>query len=352
MKNLTFFLAFLVFGLPAAYTQIPQAIKYQAVARGMEGNSLNNQDISVKISILTGIGEVIYSEIHHVSTNEFGLFTLEIGQPDEVLLGDFSTIQWGTADHFLKLEMDENGGEDYRFLGISQFLSVPYASISNSLILSDANGNKYQVMVDTSGNLFTTPVETGWQCGMPFMDQRDGRAYPTVQIGDRCWMAENLNYYTDNSYCYQDNPSYCDEYGRLYDWFTAITICPAGWHLPSETEIELLEGEADSQYPPGDPIWNNSGWRGFDAGKNLKSTSGWNNGNGVDLYGFGFLPGGKRLNTGGYSGRLSAGYIWSADETNATISWYHTLYNNHDDAYKGTSVKETGMSVRCIKDSD
>jgi uncharacterized protein (TIGR02145 family) len=187
---------------------------------------------------------------------------------------------------------------------------------------------------------------------MPFVDERDGQTYKTVQIGPgQCWMAENLNYVTGNSYCYQNDTSYCSSYGRLYDWATALSACPSGWHLPSETEIEFLEGEADSQYPPGDPVWNTGGWRGFDAGKNLKSANGWNNnGNGTDLYGFGFLPGGKYVASGSFAGRLISGYIWSADEINASSARFHTLYWDHDDTYKGTNPKETGMSVRCIKD--
>ena len=73
----------------------------------------------------------------------------------------------------------------------------------------------------------------------------------------------------------------------LYNWPAAIIECPIGWHLPTDDEFKILEGTVDSQYPVGDPIWNNTGARGYDAGLNLKSTSGWYyNGNGADLYGF------------------------------------------------------------------
>ncbi|MCP4091302.1 MAG: hypothetical protein GY746_16150, partial [Gammaproteobacteria bacterium] len=143
---------------------------------------------------------------------------------------------------------------------------------------------------------FTT---TGaWACGEPFMDERDSREYATVQIGNPncCWMAENLRYSDSGSgdfWCYNDHYSNCENYGVLYGWTTAVWVCPDGWHLPANNEWKYLEGTVDSQYPVGDHEWDKFDYRGFDAGKKLKSASGWtNNGNGTDLYGFGALPGG------------------------------------------------------------
>lgn len=92
-------------------------------------------------------------------------------------------------------------------------------------------------------------------CGNLMIDERDGRQYKTIQIGQQCWMAQNLNYAMVGSRCYLEKDENCTEYGRLYNWeqavgqWTDITIqgiCPAGWHLPNNGEWELLRTTANN----------------------------------------------------------------------------------------------------------
>ena len=164
-------------------------------------------------------------------------------------------------------------------------------------------------------------------------DLRDGQVYKTVTIGNQIWMAENLNYKTDSSFCYNDSAEYCAKYGRLYVWTAAMDACPSGWHLPDLAEWKTLLAAVG-----GDSV----------AGAKLKSTSGWNSdGNGTDDFGFTVLPAG---------GRSSKDFVGEA-----AAFWTSEWYGEYDDyAYgirlytdtivrKFNSRKYIGSSVRCLK---
>ncbi len=195
-------------------------------------------------------------------------------------------------------------------------------------------------------------VKFPWQCGYPITDNRDSQTIGTVEIGEQCWMAENLNYATGDSWCYNYNSVNCDTYGRLYTWDTALVVCPDGWHLPSDGEWKILEGTADSYYPVGSSEWDSTEYRGYDVGINLKSISGWNsNGNGTDLYGFGALPGGGRRSNETFYGQGLSGSWWSATEYSIGYTWCRALAFEHDKSFRdGSSGNTMGHSVRCLLD--
>ena len=202
-------------------------------------------------------------------------------------------------------------------------------------------------------------VNTDKNC---FMDSRDGKTYKTVTIGTQTWMAENLNYETENSYCYNDNASNCSKYGRLYTWVAAMDgvgtwstngkgcdysktcsptypvrgVCPEGWHLPMKKEWNTLFAAVGG---------SSTAW------KMLKSTSGWNSsGNGTDAYSFSALPAGYRNVAGGYNDEGNVADFWSSTEDDGYDAYYMGMYYNGDDAYLDLSYKYFGFSVRCLKD--
>ena len=166
-------------------------------------------------------------------------------------------------------------------------------------------------------------------------DSRDGQTYKTVTIGTQTWMAQNLNYETANSYCYDDNASNCTKYGRLYRWEAATTACPDGWHLPTKAEFETLFTAVGGQST---------------AGKVIKSTSGWKgSGNGTDAFAFSALPAGYRNDYGDYFYEGDNAYFWSSTEDNSKFACNMYLYYDDGNAYM-YNYKYYGFSVRCLKD--
>ncbi len=117
-------LLFLFIGL--AFSQAPQAFKYQAVARNSAGMLLNNSNITVRVGLrdISVTGTIVYQETHAVTTNSFGLINLNIGM-GSVTSGTFTSVNWGLGDKFIEVEIDYGTG--YVSMGISQLLSVPYA---------------------------------------------------------------------------------------------------------------------------------------------------------------------------------------------------------------------------------
>ena len=188
-----------------------------------------------------------------------------------------------------------------------------------------------------------------------FTDERDGQTYKTVKIGDQVWLAENLNFKTENSWCYDDNPEHCEIYGRLYTWYAAVdtNTCPAGWHLPTNDEWKTLEMELGMSQSEADTIDR----RGTDEGGKLKEesvcTSHWKSPNkgATNSSGFTALPGGIRdYSDGAFYDLGTDADFWTATESDASNAWNRNLYYDYAEVDRYYFSKSDGFSVRCVKD--
>jgi hypothetical protein len=122
----------LMFFLNQAFAQVPQGFNYQAVARNSSGTLIQNQALGVELIIHQGSagGTIIYSERQTPTTNQFGLFTISVGQGTFLSGNAFNTINWSTGDYWLEVGLDVAGGTAYVSMGTSQLLTVPYAMYS------------------------------------------------------------------------------------------------------------------------------------------------------------------------------------------------------------------------------
>lgn len=108
--------------------QAPQGFNFQALAKNASNQPVVNGNVGLRLSILDGSasGASVYSETHNASTNDKGVFSVQVGL-GTVVAGQFNNISWASASKFLKIEMDATGGTNYNFMGTQQLMSVPYA---------------------------------------------------------------------------------------------------------------------------------------------------------------------------------------------------------------------------------
>ncbi|MDR3000026.1 MAG: fibrobacter succinogenes major paralogous domain-containing protein [Fibromonadaceae bacterium] len=201
------------------------------------------------------------------------------------------------------------------------------AEIANKLL--DLADSKSMGGAGSSGG--SSGGSRGSSADNTFTDSRDGKKYRTVKIGSLVWMAENLNYRAGNSWCYDNDDFSCRKFGRLYDWETAMKVCPQGWHLPSRSEWSYLVQNA------GDSV----------AGTKLKAKSpSWN---GTDDFGFSALPGGFRYTDGSFDFVGSFGGWWTATESGSN-AFNRNMRSSVEGVFENSNSKALGFSVRCVKD--
>lgn len=344
---------------------------YQAVVRDASGNPIANQEVSMLILIHLDAptGNTVFSESHQLTTNGLGLVNLIVGEGD-LVSGDLN-IDWLADQYFLEVKFDPAGGTNYQLMGNTRILGVPLATSAqvSGGIRSMTEEERDQIESPFAGmqifNLTSHRInyfdgynwfelvgnQLTFTCGDPFTDSRDGKMYSTIQIGQQCWMASNLNYgsmipgsdnQSDNGiaekYCYANDEPNCDTYGGLYQWnemmaYTTTAgiqgICPEDWHLPTNSEWQTLVNASGGM---------------SQAGGNLQQGG---------ASGFNGEMGGFRNNTGGGYPFLNVGqrgYFWTSDMQNTSFgeAWY--IINNQNPIYQQALEVQYGFSVRCVHD--
>ena len=274
----------------------------------------------------------------NVNVGNVGVGTIDPQEKLDVIGKIMSTLGYNT-----------NGND-----GLSDSMNVVTdIDFDNSLL-------QYRTLVFTGGIITWKSGKSGWvdtvdvhldfACGDSLLDVRDGQKYATVLIGTQCWLKENINYETGNSWCYGADPANCATYGRLYDWESVLGACPSGWHLSTDDEWKILEGTVDSSYPVGDSEWDGTGWRGFDVSFHLKSATLWaGTGNGDDSYGFTALPGGQRSTSGNFFNMDAYAFFWTSTESGSN-AWLRMLHSGHNEVSRINDNKAYGFSARCLRD--
>lgn len=173
-------------------------------------------------------------------------------------------------------------------------------------------------------------------------------SFDSVVIGNQVWMAENLNIATPNSWCLYNDPKNCDVYGRLYNWYDALSACPVGWKLPTDDDWKELELYLGADIEELDV----ETWRGKNVGGKLKATSDlWDppNKGATNSSGYNALPGGPRNKFGMYGEFGHNATFWTATEQGEYQAIFRYLGYSRDDIARSDHSKLEGHSVRCLK---
>jgi uncharacterized protein (TIGR02145 family)/prepilin-type N-terminal cleavage/methylation domain-containing protein len=228
--------------------------------------------------------------------------------------------------------------------------------------------------VATREGISNPPSIPVWGCGDLLVDDRDNQTYPTVQIGNQCWMSKGINYnngcssnllgYSDVGACgcYNGITDNCTTYGRLYQWSAAMNgsvvegaqgVCPSGWHVPNSSDWSSLITylSNNSQYWCGGnstyiakALGSNSGWYDDTTSCGAGNVQSNNNASGFNAFPKGYYNGST-----GYREETYSVYFWTSSLYSSTKSYMNYLYCNQTGVIYATTNKGNALYVRCLK---
>ncbi len=237
-----------------------------------------------------------------------------------------------------------------------EMLAVLHNKISRYGIM---NRRKRHLFV---GLLALTFVSAGCSGHREKAVDRDGNSYEAIQTGPMIWTGKNLDvaHYrngepipevqdsaewstlTTGGWCYNGNKQENGKtYGKLYNWYAVNDprgLAPDGWHVATDAEWSALAKLLGGTENTGGALKSAILWKEEGAGADNKS-------------GFDALPGGARRDTDGHfmpPGEYSR--LWSSTESTARSAWCRSLGYFDAALRRGKANKNTGFSVRCVKD--
>jgi uncharacterized protein (TIGR02145 family) len=252
--------------------------------------------------------------------------------------------------------------DQYRYSSKKQFLSLNQAIQKICTQYDSYRGYQnyiyYRNKHDRNDNNDDTATTTQFNCGTDTVEDADGNSYDTVEIGEQCWMASNMNVgavinssssQADNSviekYCYNNDPGNCASLGGLYQWNEAMQyvategargICPTGWHFPSDTDLYVLENYLTDE--GSSCVQERSGGGCSGAGTKLKigGSSGLN------------VPFGGSV-WGAYWDNYY-GFLWSSTQSGGNAFYRGVVNSSWSSVERNTDTKSRPYSIRCLKD--
>ena len=258
---------------------------------------------------------------------------------------------------------------------LSQIDSLSFSQASDSIKIHKNGSVKDKLLIASIDSIiFKQPLQSG-----SYIDI-DGNVYTTVKIGTQTWMVENLKttrfrngdiipIVTDGSlWVNTTTPARCDynneisnriTFGHLYNWYAASDnriIAPAGWHVPTLDEWEILKNYLITNGYNYDRSFENNKFA-----KALASNLYWypsntigapgNNPNTNNSTGFNALPGGGRYGTsnGEFVSKTIGSFWWVNEEFSDIGAWYKALFYGYSFIGDHGTDKKFGYSIRCIK---
>ncbi len=330
---------------------------------GLDGNSLPSFDLQIANHLFV----VIWHRNHLPVISQYplvesgGIYTYDFTTSADQAFGDNQSELEGGVFGMIGGNANADGvinEFDGTEVWIPQSGKSGYLQGDANMDTQANNKDKNDIWFPNRGKSEILPAGSGtWSCGEALIDYRDGQSYNTVQIGDQCWMAENLNVGTRidgaiipnestiiEKYCYNDINDSCNVYGGFYVWDEMMSyttgqgsqgICPDSWHLPTLAEWNTLIGFV------------------AEDGNALKAIGqGTENGSGTNTSGFSALLNGNRDPSGGFSGWGSGISFWTSTQQVPGYAYRFNLNSTTGGIYGGVSGILNGYSVRCVCNND